>query len=125
MRPHYLFLFLSFVLLGCTFDRAEQANSARIKLIGFSRAQVADCMGAADAKSVTPTVEQWTYMSKDSDKLFCRVDVIIDTGRVAEIRYSGHTGGLLTENEQCATVVARCLPSRPNFSNRVMKVFSF
>src|ERR1700722_4280231 len=116
-----LFLVLTFglaALSGCTYERSQQADAARTQLVGFSSAQVSDCMGAPDAKSVLPRAEQWTYLSKASTKLFCKVDVIINNGRVTEIRYSGHTGGLLTENEQCAEIVGRCLPSKPDFSSR-------
>ena len=40
---------------------------------------------------------------------YCTVNVVMSDGRVTRVNYSGPTGGVLTEGEQCAFAVQNCL----------------
>ena len=44
-----------------------------------------------------------------ASKRYCTVDVVMADGRVDRINYSGPTGGLITEGEQCAFAVKNCV----------------
>ena len=44
---------------------------------------------------------------------FCRVNVVMTGGRVSNVNYSGPTGGLLTQGEQCAYAVSNCVRPSP------------
>jgi hypothetical protein len=40
---------------------------------------------------------------------FCKVDIVMTKGVVSEVNYSGPTGGILTQGEQCAFAVQNCV----------------
>jgi hypothetical protein len=44
-----------------------------------------------------------------SFRLHCTVSVVMTNGRVSRVNYSGPTGGLITQGEQCAYAVHNCL----------------
>ena len=37
-----------------------------------------------------------------TEQRFCKVNIVMTKGEVSEVNYSGPTGGLLTQGEQCA-----------------------
>ena len=115
----------SLLLAGCVFERSSEANDARAVLVGKTENQISECMGPPEQKSALPSAQQWTYFSHESTKLSCRVDLFINGGQVTEVRYSGHAGGLFSENEQCAPIVGKCVPNTPGLTSRVMKSLSF
>jgi hypothetical protein len=45
-----------------------------------------------------------------SEKRYCIVQVVMTEGKVQAVNYTGPTGGLLTDDEQCAFAVRNCLP---------------
>ncbi len=100
---------------GCVYQRAQEASQAKTALVGMPQANVETCMGKpfdAETDGITVTL---TYNSdhKPDEKLFCRVDIEIQKGLVSRVNYSGWTGGLLSQDEQCAPVVEKCLAPRP------------
>jgi ABC-type enterobactin transport system permease subunit len=48
------------------------------------------------------------FGSSTSVHRYCVVNVVMSDGRVSAVHYSGRTGGLLTEGEQCAFAVQNC-----------------
>lgn len=44
-----------------------------------------------------------------SEKRYCNIDIVIGDGVVKAVNYSGPTGGILTEDEQCAFATRNCL----------------
>jgi hypothetical protein len=102
-------------LSSCVYQRAEEASQAKTALVGMTRAKIETCMGRPfDAETDGSTVTL-TYNSsrKPEEKLFCKVGIEIQKGLVSRVNYSGWTGGLLSEDEQCAPVVEKCLAPRP------------
>jgi hypothetical protein len=55
---------------------------------------------------------------------FCKVDVVFNGSRVARVNYSGPTGGLLTEGEQCAYAVSNCVGQSSKISYSVAPVLT-
>lgn len=49
------------------------------------------------------------FASSSTRARYCVVNVVLMGGRVAEVNYSGRTGGLLTRGEQCAYAVENCV----------------
>ena len=103
------------IAAGCVFQRAEEASQTKIALVGVPRANIEKCMGKpfdAETDGVTVTL---TYNSnhKPDEKLFCKVDIEIQEGLVSRVSYSGWTGGLLSQDEQCAPVIEKCLAPHP------------
>jgi hypothetical protein len=102
-------------LPGCVYQRAEEATQAKTALVGMSRAKVETCMGAPFNAETDGSTITLTYNSsrKPEEKLFCKVNIEIQKGLVSRVEYSGWTGGLFSEDEQCAPVVEKCLAPRP------------
>ena len=44
-----------------------------------------------------------------ASKRYCIVNVVMTSGSVSKVNYSGPTGGLITGGEQCAFVVRNCV----------------
>jgi len=44
------------------------------------------------------------------EKRYCLIYVVLKNDKVEAVRYSGPTGGFLTEDEQCAYATRNCLP---------------
>lgn len=119
------------VLGGCAIQRAQDAEAARVGMVGMPTERVLACMGAPDSRAAAGATEVWTYHTGDgSTNSFghvnqfgfyggtsvtrsCKVDVVMGAGRVSRIQYSGLTGGILTEGEQCAYAVENCLTAAP------------
>jgi outer membrane protein assembly factor BamE (lipoprotein component of BamABCDE complex) len=115
------FFVASTLLSGCKFTRAKMATKAQTSMVGMSKEDVLSCMGAPEGKASEGETTVWTYMSGDgstnislwrgfasSKTHSCKVDVIMRSGRVTSINYSGSTGGLFSEGEQCAYAVENC-----------------
>jgi hypothetical protein len=43
------------------------------------------------------------------ERRFCNIQIVMKEGRVRAVNYSGPTGGLLTEDEQCAYATKNCV----------------
>ena len=100
---------------GCIYQRAEEASQAKTTLVGMPRASVETCMGKPFDAETDGTTITLTYNSshRPEEKLFCKVDIEIQKSVVSRVNYSGWTGGLLSQDEQCAPVVEKCLAPRP------------
>lgn len=129
---------LSLMLAGCgSFERAELAERAKSELVGLSKEEILNCMGAPSERASAGDTEVWDYESGVETfatttgsatatnrrffgsqvtaihRLYCEVSVVIEQGRVTRINYRGNTGGLFSEGEQCSYVVENCLQSSP------------
>ena len=102
-------------LAGCVYQRAEEATQAKTALVGMTRAKIETCMGTPFNAETDGSTTTLTYNSirKPEEKLFCKVSIEIQKGRVSRVDYSGWTGGLFSEDEQCAPMVEKCLAPRP------------
>ena len=117
-------------LTGCMVERAAMARSAQQSMIGLSKEGVLACMGAPINHASVGETEVWSYMSGNgrvqssefvtggngivsglgvTTQRFCKIDVVMTAGRVSRINYSGPTGGLISEGEQCAYAVSNCM----------------
>jgi hypothetical protein len=129
---------VTFGLLGmsigsCEFQRAQDASVAQVSMVGMPKEQVLACMGSPAKTAAIGNTEVWTYNSGDGRMdtfgaadgfggrgwtagfgssttvgRFCKVDVVMNASRVSRINYSGPTGGLLTQGEQCGYAVTNC-----------------
>jgi hypothetical protein len=120
---------LGAALCGCAFQRAEIAQDARTQMVGLSKEQVLACMGAPASKAAEGSTEVWGYASGNgmtvasasydryggtavSSSRFCNINIVMTSGRVTAVNYTGPTGGLLTAGEQCAYAVNACVKPR-------------
>jgi hypothetical protein len=103
-------------------------------MVGMSKEQILSCMGSPANTAYAGGTEVWTYDSGNgrtdsygdvsvwgnayhangigwttTTSRFCKVDVIMNGGRVTRLNYRGPTGGLLTKGEQCAFAVDNCV----------------
>lgn len=114
---------------GCAIQRAQVAQDARVQMVGLSKEQVLACMGAPASKASEGNTEVWGYASGNgmtvasasydryggtavSSSRFCNVNIVMTSGRVTVVNYTGPTGGLLTASEQCAYAVDACVRPR-------------
>ncbi len=44
---------------------------------------------------------------------YCLVNIVLQSGQVERLNYSGPTGGLMSQDEQCAFVVQNCVIKAP------------
>ena len=120
---------LAGVLAGCVYQRAEDAAEAQKAMVGTTKAHVLDCMGKPDETLAYTGSETLTYNSHSADtnaRLFCKVDIEVHDGVVSHVNYNGATGGLLTRDEQCAPMVARCVAARSTTApDKVIDFFKF
>jgi hypothetical protein len=88
-------------------------------------------MGVPEARQSVGQTEVWAYDSGNgrqsftasgtasgnsafgvvgqSTRRFCKVNIVMRSGTVQAVTYSGPTGGLITQGEQCAYAVQNCL----------------
>ena len=105
------------LLTACKFYRAEVASDAQTQMVGMSKEAVLACMGAPAQIGQAGDTEVWSYssggdattVSSTTLQRYCIVNVLMADDRVRSISYSGRTGGLLTEGEQCAFAVENCV----------------
>jgi outer membrane protein assembly factor BamE (lipoprotein component of BamABCDE complex) len=115
-------IMLALCMAACAMQRAEMANQARGQMVGLSKEQVLACMGPPINKAAEGSTEVWSYSSGNnfqqasygngfatSTSRFCTINVTMTNGQVSAINYLGPTGGLLTQNEQCAFAIANCV----------------
>jgi hypothetical protein len=121
---------LAVMLSGCLLERAQVAQEAREQMIGLSKEGVLSCMGAPVNKAAEGQTEVWSYSSGNgriqssgfvsrggdvvyggavSQRRFCNIDIVMTTGVVSRVNYSGPTGGLISQGEQCAYAVQNCI----------------
>jgi hypothetical protein len=119
---------------GCSIQRAQDAATAKVSMVGMPKEGVLRCMGPPGNSTVVGSTEVWSYASGNgqtdtvafanawgsngfasgigsgvSTSRFCKVDIVMQAQQVARVNYSGPTGGLLTKGEQCAFAVENCL----------------
>lgn len=114
---------------GCAIQRAEVATKAKTSLIGMSKQQILQCMGAASEIQKQGTTEAWKYYSGGDyrgsinaytdnqytfgtttlNKRSCEINILFDNSSVTNVLYSGRTGGILSQGEQCAYAVSNCV----------------
>ena len=49
------------------------------------------------------------YGSSETEHRYCVVNVVMAGGKVSAVNYSGRTGGLISQGEQCAFAVQNCV----------------
>jgi outer membrane protein assembly factor BamE (lipoprotein component of BamABCDE complex) len=109
-------------LAACSLQRAQTAQNAQSQLVGMSKEQILGCMGPPLQKAVEGQTEVWSYASGNDrthvtygdgvavgTRRSCSVNVVMTTGRVSQVNYSGPSGGLLSQGEQCAFAVQNCV----------------
>jgi hypothetical protein len=111
-------LALSFLLFGCANKKSSGADKARTDLIGMSKAEILSCAGTP-AKSVkSNNIEVLTYSYAGGQPLSgtgmaqqgqCSASLVFQRGRLTRLNYTGRTGGLATQGEQCGFIIANCL----------------
>ncbi len=122
------------ILSGCANIKASQtAAQAKTKLIGMSKENILQCMGATETIQTVGNTEVWKYYSAGTPKTTinlynntsgynqysygtanttqttCKIDIVFINGNVSRVNYSGNTGGLLTKDYQCAESVKNCV----------------
>jgi outer membrane protein assembly factor BamE (lipoprotein component of BamABCDE complex) len=130
----FFLLLLGLSATACSVERAEVASEAQNKIVGMSNEQVLACMGAPERQATVGDTEVWSYISGGDTSTFgnatgsanetghtnvfgsshsihryCVVNIVMRAGRVAAVHYTGRTGGLLTQGEECAFAVENCI----------------
>ena len=136
-----LLCLVAVAIAACELQRAQEASDAQTAMVGMSKEQVLACMGSPASAAMAGTTEVWTYNSGNgrTDSFgvvnafggngfatgfgsstttgrFCKVDVVMNVGRVSRINYTGPTGGLLTKGEQCGFAVDNCMQQASTFA---------
>lgn len=100
----------------------------------MSDQQVLACMGVPERQAAVGDTEVWSYTSGGDTSTFgnasestnetghtnvfgsshsihryCVVNIVMTGGRVVAVHYTGRTGGLLTQGEQCGFAVQNCI----------------
>jgi len=126
---------------ACEIQRAEEASDAQVAMVGMPREQVLACMGAPANRVTVGDTEVWTYNSGNgrtdtlgvanawggwgsavgvgtstSTSRYCKVSIVMNGDRVTRVNYTGPTGGLFTEGEQCAFAVQNCTQQARTYS---------
>ncbi|HWY60268.1 MAG TPA: outer membrane protein assembly factor BamE [Rhizomicrobium sp.] len=134
-------ILVSIAVSACEFQRAQEASDAQTAMVGMSKEQVLACMGSPVNTAMAGTTEVWTYNSGNgrtdsvgvvnawggygwasgigsatTTERSCKVDVVMNVGRVSRINYTGPTGGLLTKGEQCGFAVDNCMQQAAAFT---------
>jgi hypothetical protein len=129
-RRIVLALVAATLLAACAVQRAETARTAKEQMIGLPKEKVLACMGPPANQMTVGNTEVWAYSSGNwqtigsafasggsgfasgfgvSEQRFCKVNIVMTKGAVSEVNYSGPTGGILTQGEQCAFAVQNCV----------------
>jgi hypothetical protein len=88
----------------------------------MTKEQILSCMGPPSQKAAEGQTEVWSYFSGNGretvsygngvavgTRRFFYVNIVMAAGRVSRVNYSGPTGGLLSQGEQCAFAVQNCV----------------
>jgi hypothetical protein len=111
-------LALSFLLFGCANKKSSNADKARPDLIGMSKAKILSCAGTPAKSFKSNDTEVLTYLYAGGQPLSgtgvvqqgqCSANFVFQRDRLTRFNYSGRTGGLATQGEQCGFIVANCL----------------
>ena len=103
---------LAVAVSGCSIQRAQVAQDARVQMVGMSKEQVLACMGPPANKAAEAQTEVWSYNSGDGtivasgsasygsfsgslSRRFCHIHVVMTGGAVSAVNYQGPTGGLI------------------------------
>lgn len=114
-------------------SRASVAAEVKSGLVGKNKGEVLACMGTPSRTASADGVEVMTFASGQADTVShgsatvlannstatgfgssrslmrsCEVDIVFEGGRASRVNYRGRTGGILTQGEQCAFLVANC-----------------
>jgi hypothetical protein len=133
LKPLLLIAGVALALQGCVYQRAQIAKDAKIKMVGMSKEKILRCMGPPANREQVGGTTVWTYQSGDgrtntfhdgtatgysgglnifgtstSRTRSCRINVVMSNDAVVRVDYSGRTGGLITQGEQCAYAVENC-----------------
>lgn len=122
---------VSVMAAGCAkLQRAEMAREAQVSMVGMSKAQVLSCMGVAQGKQVEDDIEVWQYAAggdqtalatafatgqnfatviASSKTRYCVINIVMQDGHVTSVNYTGRTGGLITQGEQCGFAISNCV----------------
>jgi hypothetical protein len=133
MRILALLPLATVLLTSCSLQRASVAADAQRQMVGMTKPAVLACMGVPANKAAEGGVEVWAYQSGGSSigmgnayasasgntaygfgtgitmHRSCMVNVVFDGPQVSAVRYSGRTGGLLSQGEECAFAVQNCV----------------
>lgn len=132
MRKNLLILcsiLSSLTIAGCAIQRAQIATKAKTSMIGMSKQQVLQCMGAASGSQHADNTDVWKYFSGgvshgnvnvftnnqysygtvNTTHLSCEINIVFINGTVSKVVYSGNTGGLLAQDEQCSYSISNCV----------------
>jgi|SaaInlV_200m_DNA_5_1039737.scaffolds.fasta_scaffold09453_1 hypothetical protein len=120
-------------LSGCKYNRVKTAQAAKTELIGMSKGELLSCAGVPDKTMSSNGVEFLSYRSGgetsfsantfygyntttliNSSYKFCDITIALKNDKVQKVSYSGKTGGLLTQGEQCAYVLENCVGGNIN-----------
>lgn len=116
------------------YERAEEASKAKSALVGMRKQEVHACAGPPQRRETRGEDEVWIYQSGDDDvrrgpdpdaagpggmgipkgsevipERYCVVRITMRDERVADVRYTGMTGGMFSKGEQCAFIVGNCV----------------
>ena len=127
-RLAILSVLAALVTSGCAVQRSMQASDAQSKLIGMTKFDFLKCAGEPWQSRSFGSTESLLYINEEKvrkgdsvpDKVlqavtkeikgeYCEARITITDGRVSAIRYSGQTGGALTEGDACAPIIQGCL----------------
>ena len=89
------------------FQSGQTAQQPQSQLVGMTKEGVLKCVGTPLQKATEGQSEVWSYASGNDHP--CTVKVVIVFGRVSQVNYSGPTGELLSNGDQCAFAVQNCV----------------
>jgi hypothetical protein len=74
-------------------------------------------MAASVNKATEGATEVWGYtsgngMTSVASSRFCNINIVMASGHVTAVNYTGPTEGMLTVGEQCAYAVDACVRQR-------------
>jgi hypothetical protein len=126
VNRHQLVVFAAPVLMlaACanpSQERADIAEFAKTQLVGVSKAEILACAGTPLRTAIKGNAELLTYVGssgiagtsqKSPKEHYCEVTFLLRRGFVEEVKYSGPSGGFMTQGEECAFVVQKCVDYR-------------
>jgi outer membrane protein assembly factor BamE (lipoprotein component of BamABCDE complex) len=134
MRAGTIVLVVGIFATSCSIQRAQVAADAKSEMIGMSKEQVLTCMGVPSQRASVGETEVWSYPSGGDTTTvgsaqasgdgtggvvafgsahalhkYCVVSVVMTGDKVSRVNYTGRTGGLVSQGEQCAFAVQNCI----------------
>lgn len=131
----YFLIVLLLASAGCAaYERSREATQAQSRMLGLRDDQVRQCAGPPSTVERRGDSEIWVYQSGGEDvrrdttptgfgrgetglspgadplpKRNCTIRLTMRNQRVTRVNYYGVTGGVFSQGEQCAFIVANCL----------------